>query len=294
MSSRRNKRIDPRERELDIDYMLRLRLMKVPAGEILKRLNALRVEAAYKAALGAGMPEEGAREFAADATISAQTMRADFRLVLQRLKASNADKGEALVLERLDELELARQTLLLGEQRAWEELARSDQAIATITSRRDAVEILPPGAPAGTPPERSWRPRDEQQQRQGQRSADPRWMERIESLVWKQVLLGREIFQLRAILGMEVPAQLKQLAQAGSKDEAREGLVAHEVGLLYSLEARAAGIDPATARARFQLVSAYLEEKGVGGGKGAGGGTGRSVTFQVLGLEVGGGEGEIP
>lgn len=277
------KRKDPFEKERDIDFMLRLRLQKVPAHQILEKLNAMREREALAAFLAQGMPEDQARELAAEAKLSAQTVRTDFRQVLARLRAENSQKGEALVIERLNELQLDYQTLLMAEQRAWAELERSAGEATSIVTRQDAVEV-PTGKTDGEGRalvERKMRPRDGAKRTDVPRAADPRWMERIESILWKRYQLGIEIFRLKSLLGMETPWEMIRAAGAGN-EQAADQLRAHEVGLLYSMEARAAGESASSFKARFEMVSTYLQRKGGG----EGGGITKRVEFVVRGLEV--------
>lgn len=261
------KRSDPLERESDVNFILRLRLMRIPVGEILERLNRKRVEVAYEAARAEGWPEEQAREFAADVRVSHQTLNADCRRVKKQLQKENRALGRELAEQRLAELEVEKMTLLLAEQRAWEELDRSGSpGLRTGIRKSPEVAMLVPVV----------------------RAADPRWMERIESILWKRVLLSDKIYEQRALLGLDAPLEQVKLAQGGAKD-AKDKLLAYEVGLLYSLDARAAGLDAATLRQRYQTVSAFLEQGQLPGEDGRAGG---KLTIEIVGLEVTDGRGE--
>lgn len=110
---------------------------------------------------------------------------------------------------------------------------------------------------------------------------ETKWMERIESVFWKRYQLGFEIFRLQCVLGLEIPEDVARLYKGDM--QAAQNLKAHEVGLLYSMEARAGGLDPTTAKARFQMISGYLEAQQSGG---EGDKQGPRVIFEIRGLEV--------
>lgn len=247
----RNKRESPLELERDVDLMLALRLEGVlTQRQIYAEVNRVREDVAYRRARALGNSEQEAKAAGKLARISDQQFRTDYRNAIARIKDETDTKGRLLVIRRLTELETESAGIRAMEDRAWDELNRSG---------------------GGEKPP--------------QQAADPRWMERIESLLWKRYQIGFEIHRLRTLLGMEIPWEMVRLAQSGAPDAA-EKLRAHEIGLLYSLEARAAGITAAgETRTRLQMISAFLEKRGGEGGKGGS----TTVQFEVIGLEVDGG-----
>lgn len=240
------KRLDPLEVERDLDLILTLRLEGVlPRGKIYEEVNRVREEIAFRRARALGSTEAQARKIARAARISAVQFRTDLRKATARMEAQSNDKNRLLVFRRLKEVETAIAGVEAMEERAWNELNRSGKE-------------------------------------KTERSADPRWMERIESLMWKRWQMNFEAFRLRTILGIEIPEDLAALAKSGDP-AAAEKLRAHEAGLLLSMEARAAGLG-GEMKSRLQMISAFIEKRGGGASGGEGGAT--RVQFEVIGLDV--------
>jgi hypothetical protein len=278
------KRADRLEVERDLDLMLTLRLEGVlTKRQIYDEVNRVREEIAYRRARALGASEEEAERAGREARVSAQQLRADYRDAVARIEAQTDEKSRLLMFRRLKEVETEMAAIRAMEERAWNELNRSGrEALVKRTDRQEARQRR--GADGQPAQGFDAVPRDGTQTREELRSADPRWMERIESLLWKRWQMSFEAFRLRTLLGMEVPPELAALAKSGSPDAA-EKLRAHEAGLLYSMEARAAGLTAAgESRSRLQMISAFLAKRGGAGGEG---GTTR-VQFEVIGLEVDG------
>lgn len=260
------KRVEPIEKAGDIAFLLALRLRELPVAIVHQRYNDMRRQRAYYAAKEQGFSDADAERAAATATVSLQTVYRDLRQVERSLVKANAVAGKALVRRRLKELEIDRRKLLLAEARAWEELDRSGREALALNTTRTDVAVQEAIVTV---------------RREEIRSADPRWMDQITSIIWKRFQLDCERFRLMAMLGLETPKELRAVARAGSA-ETIAGLRAHEVGLLYSLDATNAGIKPGEVRQRLEMVTAFLEE----GAAGARGSRTESVIFEVRGLEI--------
>ena len=221
------------EVERDLAILVEGRLRKKTNAVILAELNELRRREAFERAIQSGASPEEAREIAAMATITIQTARKDLRALNDRLMAQNESSAKQLAQNRLDEIELTIQTLDLAERRAWEELDHStgDQIVAVTrqaakTEADGRQSVVPEGA---------------EHRRTIPSAADPRWLERIESINNSRNSLQRERFRLLAIIG----AAEAEKDLAG--DDTIDKLKAHERRVLFGLEARLANTTAETA-----------------------------------------------
>ena len=273
------KRPEPLDRARDVQHLLDLCLAGgLPKTEIYRRVNLDREERAYRRARAGGLSEEESRKVGREARVSVQTFRADLRMAKARLEELRNDKARSLIVQRLAEIEVEREALRAMEERCWDELNRSGRERLVSGARRTTTSAE--GDPQTMTLERS----------DPIRSADPRWMAQIESLIWKRYQMGFEVLRLKALIGEEVPTELSKLVElaAEGQREAIGRLQGQELGLLYGFEARAAGTaDPAITKARVQILSGFRSKGDLppSGGTGAGNGAGH-FTFEVVGLEV--------
>lgn len=279
------------EREQDLVFIQAARLRKEPPGKILRDLNERVILRNTVALQAQGFAPEKARELAEDFALSTRTLEGDFKAVKKRLRAAVTAGGEALVIQRLQELELERQTLLHAEQRAWQEVEKGDRDEEERTERLEPVEVEEKGpdgnpvlGPDGRPVTRKMlRPRD-LANRKSVRPLNPVWIEKVVQCVAARVAVTREMFELSALLSRpyDLPSDLQNL----EKDRAAaEALLARELAFLCSAEARATGRN--VDEARIRLLTSFVQRRGGGGDIPPGAGSGEPFGFTIKILEGG-------
>jgi len=266
--------------ERDLAIILEGKCKLKSPGEILDELNAFRAEEARQIAKERNLPPEAAEEFVEHSRLSRQTLFGDFNRLKKRMQASNLAQGRELMRRQYDRLETMRQTYVLLERRAWQELERSAGA-SLSTTEEEAIDVTPPLAHEKGLVNTVLKPKVRRVDQPA--AADPAWFVILDRLLWRQVELAERMFQLEAMLGLETPPDVAALT-ALTPDGARAGFIEHDLRLLFSPEARAAKLDPGAFKARFALYDAWAaakaREAGVGGEE-----EGESG-FRVVGLQI--------
>lgn len=259
----------------DVQMLLDLCLVGgIPRSEAYALVNRQREQRAYDRARARGASEDDARAEGEAAKLSSRMFRRDLAKARASLEELKNEKARMICIQRLAEIEREREKLRAAEERCWTELNRSGRE--TLASSSTRTRRTAGGEEAAFD--------DSVQQVEEVRSADPRWMERIEALIFKRYQMGFEAFRLRLLIGEEVPQDLRQLvelAEQGSA-EAAERLRGHELGQLYGFEARAAP-DRGTSRSRIQLLTGFRAGSGPPGDQPNGGG---HFSFEVVAVDV--------
>lgn len=256
----------PATLERDGSIILTMTLEEFPLTEITDAVNAVRFNEVYNLAVRDGLPEAQARAIGEAAKVTGRTIGNIKRKLLQRaLRPANDATGRAILEKQLEALEHFRLKLRHAESRCWVEFNRgAASSVIDITPRSGA-------------------------RREEDSDADPRWIERIESLIWKQLQVVEKQTAIRGALSLGSPGVALERAGQGD-EEAAKSLKLWEVQTLYREDAYAMGLGAGEAKTRLQTVQAFIEGKMPRGGSGGeGGGEGR-VTFRVVGLEVEEGE----
>lgn len=246
--------------ERDGSILLTMTLEEFPPPQILEAVNSVRFKEVYDRAVADGLPEDEARALGKDAEITLRTLHNLKKKMLTRLlRPANEATGRAILEKQLANLEESRLKLRHAEARCWREF--------NLGAASPVIDVTPGSG------------------RAAESEADPRWIERIESLIWKQLLITEKQTQIRGALSLGSPGATVELAGKGD-EEAGKSLKLWEVQTLYREDAYAMGLGAGEAKTRLQTVQAFIEGKMPRGGGGEGGAGEGRVTFRVVGLEV--------
>jgi len=247
--------------ERDASILLTMVLEEFPSRVICDAINDARFREVYDLAIRDGLPEAEARALGEEAKITLRTFyNLKDKLLNRAMRPANEAVGREILEKQLATLEEARLKLRHAEARCWREFNKGSQS--------EVIDITPGAEPSTTS------------------EADPRWIERIESLIWKQLQVTEKQTAIRGALSVSQSGPVATLELAGSGDEAAaKSLKLWEIQTLYREDAFAMGLGATEARTRMQTIQAFVEGKAPRGGEGGGGGEGR-VTFRVVGLEV--------